>query len=193
MKNRNRKAKARATAWATKPVPDTATTTEPAEPIHYSTLADANAALSAHSKVVNMKEAQMKSEAKKAATKAAKPRRDLPSLPALPKTRSRKEKPLKPCECGCGGQTKSKYAPGHDSYMRGAALRVERGLMTLDDFESLLVKSGKDRKIAKAQREAVEGEIQRRKAEARAEKRAAKTVEKKSEAADEATGTEGKE
>lgn len=33
-----------------------------------------------------------------------------------------------PCWCGCGGTTKSKFVPGHDSRFHGLAKRVARGL-----------------------------------------------------------------
>ena len=33
-----------------------------------------------------------------------------------------------PCWCGCGGTTKSKFVPGHDSRFHGLAKQVARGL-----------------------------------------------------------------
>jgi hypothetical protein len=38
------------------------------------------------------------------------------------------------CECGCGGSTKNRFMPGHDSKLRGWVLRVERGVMRLDEI-----------------------------------------------------------
>lgn len=58
----------------------------------------------------------------------------LPKLPNLP--RMRKAKPPKECGCGCGEMTKGgNFLPGHDSYLHGLALRVERGVMKLKDIE----------------------------------------------------------
>lgn len=56
---------------------------------------------------------------------------ELPAMPRLP--RARKAKPKRPCACGCGAETTGTYAPGHDSYLRGWKLRVERGLVKLSD------------------------------------------------------------
>lgn len=58
----------------------------------------------------------------------------LPKLPNLP--RMRKPKPPKDCGCGCGEQTKGgDFLPGHDSYLKGLALRIERKLMKYSDIE----------------------------------------------------------
>lgn len=38
------------------------------------------------------------------------------------------------CECGCGGPTKNRFMPGHDSILRAWVLRVERGVMRLDEI-----------------------------------------------------------
>ena len=152
-------------------------------PVVPATLEESNQALADMAKVINMKEQQSKKAASKGApvaTGTAKPKakkdgkNSLTSLlPAMPKNKSKKDRPLKPCECGCGETTKSRFAPGHDSLVRGAAIRVERKLMTLDQYESILVKdAGKSREVAKSMRDAVEGELQRRKAEAKAAKKA---------------------
>ena len=42
------------------------------------------------------------------------------------------EKPLVACWCGCGGQTRGKFVPGHDSRFHGNAKRVARGLLDMD-------------------------------------------------------------
>lgn len=112
-------------------------------PAHFDTEGEANSALSETAHVINMKERQKAKEAKtmkgtstatKKTTTAAKPRQSatgLPPMPALPK--ARKNRPEKPCECGCGTTTKSKFAPGHDSYLKGWVLRVERGVVKIAD------------------------------------------------------------
>lgn len=57
----------------------------------------------------------------------------LTTLPALPKS-ARKPKTMKDCACGCGGQTGSRFLPGHDSRLRGWAIRLERGIVTKEAF-----------------------------------------------------------
>ena len=37
------------------------------------------------------------------------------------------------CWCGCGGHTKSRFVPGHDSRFHSAAKQVARGTLNLDD------------------------------------------------------------
>jgi len=59
-------------------------------------------------------------------------------LPELPKMkRTRKPKPTVACECGCGGQTKSRFVPGHDARLHGWALRVERNVVTLEQVPEI--------------------------------------------------------
>ena len=53
-------------------------------------------------------------------------------LPPLPRA-GKKQKPQVECMCGCGELTRSKYAPGHDSYLRGWVLRVERGYVKISE------------------------------------------------------------
>lgn len=113
------------------------TPTEVALP-KFETEQEATQALASAAKVINMKEAQMdkeKAEAKKAPkVKTPKVMKDgRLALPPLPKTAG-KPKPLKPCKCGCGGQTRSLWVPGHDSRMRGWILRVERGYVKLSEI-----------------------------------------------------------
>lgn len=123
-----------------------------------STLEEANTRLADASRVINMKEAKMRADAKKGggAKSGRKPgAAGSGKLPPMPRAAGRKrERPDKPCECGCGGTTKSRFCPGHDSYLRGLALRVYREVMTLDDVRKL---AGGE--IGKAQAEAVEREI----------------------------------
>lgn len=61
------------------------------------------------------------------------------AMPPLPKMQSaaranteRKIKPTRDCACGCGTPTKSEWAPGHDARARGWAIRIQRGIMTID-------------------------------------------------------------
>lgn len=65
----------------------------------------------------------------------------LPELPRLPATaRVRKDKPVKPCACGdCGETTKSVWAPGHDAYAKGWALRIERKVCKLSDVPEAVI------------------------------------------------------
>lgn len=58
---------------------------------------------------------------------------NLAPLPALPKS-ARKARPTQPCECGCGTPTSARFAPGHDSRLRGWILRVERGVVKLAEI-----------------------------------------------------------
>lgn len=79
-------------------------------------------------------------DAKKAAAKAAKEPKvakdGRPKLPPLPRAAG-KPKPFKDCGCGCGMKTRSEFAPGHDSRLRGWALRVARGIVTVEGIREL--------------------------------------------------------
>lgn len=77
----------------------------------------------------------------------------LPALPKMAKSATRKAKTLKACMCGCGGTTYSKFTPGHDSRLNALVLRVERGLLKLEDPA-----------ILPGQRPVVKAEIAKRKA-----------------------------
>ena len=60
----------------------------------------------------------------------------MPALPKMP--RVRKPKPAQDCACGCGNQTKGgRFIPGHDARLHGWALRVERGICTLEQVAEL--------------------------------------------------------
>ena len=78
-----------------------------------------------------------KKQAEKAAAKAAKEPKlnkdGRAKLPALPRAAS-KQKPLVPCACGCPAMTRSTFYPGHDSRLKGWALRIARGVLTLADM-----------------------------------------------------------
>ncbi len=54
------------------------------------------------------------------------------ALPAMPRT-GRKAKPHHDCACGCGQQTRSVWFPGHDGRATGWAIRVERGVIKLEE------------------------------------------------------------
>jgi hypothetical protein len=55
----------------------------------------------------------------------------LPKLPTMPRTA--KERPTSPCQCGCDGLTKARFVPGHNGRPAGWAMRVERGVCTIND------------------------------------------------------------
>lgn len=58
----------------------------------------------------------------------------MPALPKLPSaSKARKPKPMHDCACGCGTQTRSQWAPGHDARAKGWALRIEREILTIKD------------------------------------------------------------
>ena len=59
-------------------------------------------------------------------------RKSLPSLPSLPSL-GRKARPVHPCICGCGAGTRGMWAPGHDGRATGWAVRIERGIITIDE------------------------------------------------------------
>lgn len=56
----------------------------------------------------------------------------LPKLPRAP----RKPKPAQICQCGCGNQTKGgRFVPGHDARLHAWVLRVQRGVIKLNEIE----------------------------------------------------------
>lgn len=95
------------------------------------TEAEANAALAQVAKAENAREAAKKAAKKSPVVKKTADGRT--ALPPLPKSPGKK-KPLKPCKCGCGSQTRAIWYPGHDSRMRGWILRVERGYVKLSEI-----------------------------------------------------------
>lgn len=148
-KTRRAERKAAKLAGASKPEPAPAQTFETEEA--------ANEALSGAAKVVNMaqrqKENEKKTEAKKKRTSG------LPELPKLPKTK--KDRPEHPCECGCGEMTKARFAPGHDSYIRAWAIRVERKVVKLSEVPEAhreAVKNAIKERLVKAKAKAAEAE-----------------------------------
>lgn len=57
----------------------------------------------------------------------------LSPLPALPRA-GRAPKPQHPCACGCGRLTRGTWYPGDDGRSVGWAIRVERGMLTVDEI-----------------------------------------------------------
>jgi hypothetical protein len=74
------------------------------------------------------------------ATKAPKATKETKRKPAAPKPeaapaasaakekKTTKKKEPKQCWCGCGGESKNRFAPGHDMRLKGKALRCARGV-----------------------------------------------------------------
>ncbi len=58
--------------------------------------------------------------------------KSLPKLPSLPKAKS-----LVRCDCGCGILCQNRFAPGHDSKLKGMRIRVERGLWDASNPEDV--------------------------------------------------------
>lgn len=72
------------------------------------------------------------------------------SLPAMPRS-GRRARAIVPCACGCGLGTKSVWHPGHDGRATGWAVRVERGIMEIDEVPA---NERKGAKIMLARRQA---------------------------------------
>lgn len=53
-------------------------------------------------------------------------------LPSLPSS-GRRNRPVRPCLCGCGRGTKGTWFPGDDGRATGWAVRIERGLLKIED------------------------------------------------------------
>lgn len=78
------------------------------------------------------------------------------TMPAMPK--AKRNKPTRPCACGCGHPTKGTWASGHDGRATGWALRVTRGTMKLEEVPAnelagckiMLAKAAAKAKVAKA-------------------------------------------
>ena len=96
-------------------------------------------------------------------------------------TRATKKAPVA-CWCGCGGTTKSRFVPGHDSRFHGLAKRVARGEA---DHDEAIQSLAHDEAIAEFDRHVADEKPlhalrQQQKAEKTAE-REAKKAEKKAE------------
>lgn len=57
--------------------------------------------------------------------------------------RVKAEKKVRPCACGCGGQTTGFFVPGHDARFKGWLLKIERGTMEVKDLPPSVQKSYK--------------------------------------------------
>lgn len=55
---------------------------------------------------------------------------NMPAMPRMP--RARASKPIRECACGCGGQTKATWTPGHDGRATGWATRAMAGRVGWD-------------------------------------------------------------
>jgi hypothetical protein len=130
----------------------------PAPKQEFDTAGEANEALADTARVINMKQ---KVDEKAAAQSKKERKAPFGKLPSLPRSASaKKPKPTRPCECGCNGETKSRFMPGHDSYFRGLIIRVQRDIMTLKDVEE---------KVGPGQRVAVEAHLKALRAKERKE------------------------
>lgn len=95
---------------------------------------DSTPGAEANGKLADFAKAQTAKAATAKAAKAAKVGKDgRPKLPPLPR-KAGSPKPLVDCACGCGLKTRSKFAPGHDSRLRGWSLRVARGFIKMDEI-----------------------------------------------------------
>lgn len=127
---------------------------EPTPKQTFETKGEANAALRDAARVINMNE-KKREEARREAAK-----KPLPALPKLPK--ARKARSLQPCACGCGEETTAVWAPGHDSYVRGWAIRVERKVVAMKD-----VPSDQQAAVRKMMKERAEKEAEKAKTSAK--------------------------
>lgn len=66
--------------------------------------------------------------------------------------REKKEKVVRPCKCGCGGQTTAFFLPGHDARFKGWLLKIERGTMEVKDLPPSIQKEYKWVKHGKGMR-----------------------------------------
>lgn len=57
---------------------------------------------------------------------------DMNKMPTMPRL-SKKSKTQTACVCGCGGMTGGTWVSGHDGRATGWAIRVERGILTLEE------------------------------------------------------------
>lgn len=79
----------------------------------------------------------------------------LTAMPTMP--RMSKSKPVHACACGCGMETKGTWHPGHDGRATGWAIRVMRGILTIDEVPANELRGAKimiDRLNRKAEMEA---------------------------------------
>ncbi len=98
----------------------------------------------ANSKLADFAKAQAAKEAKAKTPKIDKS--GMVKLPPLPRKAGAK-KPEKECDCGCGLMTRSKFYPGHDSRLKGWAIRVARGVIKLEDIAPPYAAPGEQAKV----------------------------------------------
>lgn len=108
----------------------------------------------------------------------------------IPTVSFRRVPTLNACWCGCGGQTKSRFVPGHDAKFHSDAKKVARGLLAEDDLPALPHEEAAaefERCVAlerpvwaakEAAKAAAKAEKEAAKAAAKAEKEAAKAAAK---------------
>lgn len=84
-----------------------------------------------------------KLKASKAAAATAGKTADVPGVAAEKKVRVKAEKTVKPCKCGCGGQTTAFFVPGHDARFKGWLLKVEKGQMKVNELPEAVQKGYK--------------------------------------------------
>lgn len=90
---------------------------------------------------------------------------NLPSLPSLPSSARSKNRP---CECGCGTLCGNRFAPGHDSKLRAWVMRVERGIIAIEDIGHEGLEAAVARELG-LKKPATKAEIKAAKAAAKAE------------------------
>lgn len=94
----------------------------------------------------NLKDAKERAKNEKAAAAAQ------PGTGEAKPARVRKakaEKVVKPCRCGCGGQTTAFFVPGHDARFKGWMLSVEKGTKEIKDLPASVQKEYKFTKRGK--------------------------------------------
>lgn len=101
--------------------------------------------------------------------------------------RATKKQPV-PCWCGCGGTTKSRFVPGHDSRFHGLAKRVARGQANHDEAIASLPH---DKAVTEFERHvADEQPVWALKQQEKAEKKTAREAEKAARKAEKAASVE---
>ena len=91
-----------------------------------------------------------------------------------------------PCWCGCGGTTKSKFVPGHDSKFHGLAKKVARG--QADHADALIGLAHDEARAAFEAHVAAEKPLHEAREEAKAAKKATREAEKAAKKPQKSTG-----
>ena len=90
---------------------------------------------------VSGKEAPVKKEGENGmANKTATTKKVAPAKEAKA-PREKKEKVIKDCLCGCGGQTGGRFCPGHDAKFHGWAKKIQRGEMKFSEVPATAQKA----------------------------------------------------